>query len=142
MNYNIPLDSFDVMMPREMRSYLRSYGYNFSKKACDAAVNEMKRFNSATGKIDRIEPLQKDQVEELLKRYNVVLEHNEGHNFVYVANMIRADYWKSSINDETSMVRMIKDIIDDPDNEGGNVFRKWLADCDAKGTVVDWADLI
>lgn len=136
------LDIFAIDMPKQMRSYLRSYGYNFNKKACDFAVSRMKRLNPATGKKEPIEGMTKDMVEELLKKQNVKLEHNEGHNFVYVANMIKADFWKSSVDDEAHMAKMIKDIIDDPDNEGGNVFRKWLADADAVGMVVDWDEIL
>lgn len=137
-----PLDIFAIDMPREMRSYLRSYGYNFNRKACDFAVKRMKRLNPATGKKEPIEPLDKETVEEMLKRQGIKLEHNEGHNFVYLANMIRTDYWKSSIEDEAHMAKMIKDIIDDPDNPGGNLFRKWLADADALGFVIDWEELL
>lgn len=139
---NMPLDMYDIYMPPGMRSYQRAYGMNFNKKACDFAVKEMKRLNPATGKKERIEPMTKEQVEDLLQKYNVKLEHNKGHNFVFVANMIKADYWKSSIDDEQHLAKMVKDIIDDTDNPGGNVFRKWLADCDAKEIVVDWEELL
>lgn len=137
-----PLDIFDIEIPREMRSYLRSYGFNFNRKACDYAISRMKRLNPATGKRESIEAMNKESVEELLKKNNIKLDHNEGHNFVYAANMIKADYWKSSVKDEATMAQMIKDIIDDPDNEGGNIFRHWLTDCDAKGHIVDWEELL
>ena len=73
-----PLDIFTIDMPREMRSYLRSYGFNFNKKACDIAVKAMRRLNPATGKKEPIDPLSKEQVEELLQKHNIKLEHNEG----------------------------------------------------------------
>ncbi len=129
-------------MPKGMRSYLRSYGYNFNRKACEFAVKKMRRLNPATGKKEPIDAMGKEQVEELLQKHNIKLEHNEGHNFVYAANMVRADYWKSSIKDEAGMAQMIKDIIDDTDNPGGNLFRKFLADADAKGMVIDWEDIL
>lgn len=138
----IPLDLFEIELPKSMRSYLRSYGYNFNRKACDFAISKMKRFNSATGKKEAIEPTNKEQVEELLHKNNIRLENNEGYNFVYVANSAKADYWKSSIEDEKHLATFVKDVIDDPDNIGGNVFRKWLVDCDAKGCVIDWDDLL
>lgn len=138
----IPLDSFEIDMPRKMRSYLRSYGYNFNRRACEFAVKNMRRMNPATGKKEQIEPLTKDAVEEMLKKQGIRLEHNEGHNFVYAANMIKADFWKSSVEDEAHMAKMIKDIIDDPDNPGGNLFRKWLADADALGFVIDWEEIL
>ncbi len=137
-----PLDMFEIEMPSGMRSYLRSYGYNFNRKACDFSVKRMKRFNPATGKKELIEPMSKEQVEELLQRHNIKLDHNEGYNFVYVANAAKADYWKSCIEDEKHLAMFIKDVIDDADNKGGNVFRKWLADCDAKGTLIDWEDIL
>lgn len=137
-----PLDMFEIELPKSMRSYLRSYGYNFNRKACDFAVGKMKRLNPATGKQEAIEAMTKAEVEELLKKNNVKLEHNEGYNFVYVANSAKADYWKSSIEDEKHLSAFIRDVVDDPDNPGGNVFRKFLVDCDAKGCVIDWEDLL
>lgn len=139
---SIALDTYELDLPREMRSYLRAYGYNFNKKACEYAVKNMRRINPATGKKEPIEYMTKDAVEELLKKHNIKLDNNEGHNFVYAANMIKADYWKSSIEDEAHMVKMIKDIIDDPDMPGGNLFRKWLVDNDAKGLGVDWSEIL
>lgn len=137
-----PLDLFSIDMPRGMRSYLRSYGYNFNKKSCELAVKGMSRISPATGKKEPIEPMTKEQVEALLEKHGVKVENNEGHNFVYAANMIRADFWKSSIEDEQHFARMVKDIIDDPDNPGGNLFRRWLADADAKGSVIDWDEIL
>lgn len=137
-----PLDIFVIEMPPGMRSYLRAYGWAFNRKACDFAVSKMKRINAATGKREAIEPLSKEQCEELLKKHSITLEHNEGHNFVYIMNMIRSDYWKSSIDDEAHMAKMTKDIIDDVDLPGGAVFRKWLGACDEKGTLIDWDELL
>ncbi len=137
-----PLDIFAIDMPREMRSYLRSYGYNFNKKACEFAVKHMKRLNPATGKTEPVDYMNKEVVEELLKKQGIKLEYNEGHNFVYAANMIKADYWKSSVEDEAHMTKMIKDIIDDPDMPGGNLFRRWLADADASGMLIDWDEIL
>ena len=137
-----PLDLFDIEIPSGMRAYLRAYGYNFNKKACEFAVARMKRMNPATGKLENAEYMDKDAVEDLMKKHGIVLEHNEGHNFVYAANMVKADFWKSSIEDEAHLAKMVKDIIDDADNEGGNLFRRWLADADANGFVIDWDEIL
>lgn len=138
-----PLDIYeDIYLPIEMRSYLRANGYNFSKKACEFAVSKMRRKNPATGKDEPIEFKKKEEVEEILKKYNIKLEHDNGYNGTYVYHMGMADYFKSSITDEQHLAMYVKDVVDDLDNEGGNVFRKWLADCDAKGVVVDWADIL
>jgi hypothetical protein len=81
-------------------------------------------------------------VEELLAKHNIKLEHNTGYDFVYVANMGKADYLKSSIPDEQHIALYVKDVIDDPDNEGGNVFRKYYVDCIAKGEPLEWDDIL
>lgn len=98
--------------------------------------------NSATGKLETIEPYSKSQAEEFLTKHGVKLEHNTGYDFVYVLNMCRCDYLKSGVPDEANMALFVKSAIDDPDNPGGNWFRKWLVDCDAKGEPVDWEDII
>lgn len=71
-----------------------------------------------------------------------VIHANEGHNFVYLANYIKAKYWKSSIEDEAHMAKMVKDIIDNADCPGGCIFRKWLSECDETGTLIDWDEIL
>lgn len=139
---NIELDIYDDYRPKAMTAYLSTYGWNFNKKACEEAVKDMRKLNPATGKKERIEPMTKEKVDELLARYNVKLEHNKGYNAVYTANMGLSDYYKSSIPDEQHLALYVKDVIDDPDNEGGNVFRKYYADCVAKGEPIEWEDLL
>lgn len=136
------LDSFEIIMPAEMRSYLRNFGWNFNKKACEFAVSKMRRKNPATGKDEPIEFKKKEEVEEILKRYNIKLEHDNGYNGVYAYHMGYSDYFKSSITDEQHLAMYVKDVIDDVDLPSGNVFRKWLANADAKGMVIDWADIL
>lgn len=137
------LDTYDMdFVPKAMRAYLRNYGYSFSKKAAEYAVSLMKKYNPVTKKKEVIEPWSKEQVEELLKKYSVTLENNVGYNHVYVANMLRADMFKSSIPDEQHLALGVKDIIDDPDTDVGNVFRKWLVSMDGNGEPVEWSELI
>lgn len=137
----IPLDLYETM-PREQRSYLMNYGWSFNRRACMYAIKEMKRINPASGKKEPIDMKSKEEVEEILKRNNIKLEHNRGYNFVYVYHMAMADYYKSSLPDEQHVAMFVKDVIDDIDNPGGNVFRKWYADTIAKGEPVEWADLL
>lgn len=100
----------------------------------------MKRLNSATGKKEAIEPYTKSQAEEFLTKHGVKLEHNNGYDFVYVLNMCRCDYLRSGVPDEANMALFVKSAIDNPDNAGGNWFRKFLVDLDAKGIGADWDD--
>lgn len=133
-----PLDIYDDY-PKAMKNYLQYYGWNFNKKACDFATSRMWRKGSDDKK-EKIKPLSKEEIDEMLTKHGVKVEHNEGYNYVFVANMGKADYPKS-IPDEMHLAWYIKEVIDDPDNEGGNVFRKWYADMVGKGEMIDWEDL-
>lgn len=137
----IPLDMYEDM-PREMRAYLRNYGFSFSKRACEYAVSRMRKMNTATGKSEKIEPYSKDKVEEMLAKHGVKLENNIGYNFVYIFHMILADYWKSSVTDEEHLCKMVKDIIDDVDDNPDNVFRRWIISMDGNGEPIDWEELL
>lgn len=130
------------MMPPAMKSYLRNYGYSFSKKACEFAVSLMERENKATGKTEKIEPYTKEKTEELMTKFGVTLKHNVGYNFVYVMNMSFADYWKESIDDEQHLVKHVRAIIDDVDDNPDNVFRMWIAKMDGNGIPIPWEDIM
>lgn len=128
-------------MPRAMKSYLRHNGWHFSKNACNLAVTRMRRYNQSTGKMEPVEAIGKDEVEDILKRNGIKLENAAGYDHVYVANMIRADFWRSSIEDEQHMARMIKDFIDDKDQGDGFIFARWYSDMIRAGIPVEWEDM-
>ena len=136
-----PLDIYDEM-PREMRSYLQHNGWHFNKKACMYAVDMMKKKSPASGKLEKIEPYTKEQVEDMLKKYNVTIEDTSNYDFVFVANMGKADYLKSSIPDEQHLALYVKDVLDDPDAGDGVTMRRWYATMVANGTGVDWEDIL
>lgn len=135
------LDVYDIF-PEEMRRYISNYGFHFSKKACDFAVSLMRRKSPATGKLEPIEPWSKEEVENLLKRNSVTLEHNTLYDFVYVANMCKADFYKSSIEDERHIALYVKDVIDDIDASNESTFRCWLAKMVGNGEPIEWYDFI
>ena len=139
--YREPLDTYD-RLPEEMVDYLRHNGWHFNKKACDYAVKKMKKRNAATNKLERIEPWTKDEVDELLKKNSVTLENNVGHDYVYVANMAKADFYKSSLTSEASVAQFIKDAIDDADAPDGAWFAKWYACMVRGGEMVEWEELL
>lgn len=128
-------------MPDEMKAYLRHNGWHFNKKACDMAVSQMRK-KGASGKMEKIDPYQKEQVDELLKKNGVELENDMGYDHVYVANMIKADFWKSSVDDEKHLSLMVKDIVDDPDQADGFIMRRWYADMVGAGIPVMWDDIL
>lgn len=138
-----PLDTFEMeFMPMEMKAYLRNNGFAFSKKACEFAVGLLRKENPATKKEEKIEPWTKDQVEDLLKKYNIVLENNVGYNHVYAANMLKADKFKSSIPDEQHLAMGVKDIIDDVDASPRLLFKQWVTHMDDSGIPIPWEDLL
>ena len=135
------LDIYDDF-PMDMKSYLRNNGWNFNKKACEYAVGLMKKMNNSTKKLEPIEPYTKEQVDEMLKKYNITLEHNVGHNYVYVANMLKADKFKSSIPDEQHLAKGIKDVIDDADASPRLVFKQWITHMDDSGIPIEWESIL
>lgn len=124
--------------PEGMINYLRYNGPHFNEKLCKFAVGKMtKKIN---GKEVPITPFSKKEVDLMLENYGIVLEHNELRDYIYVANMCKADFLGHSIEDNLHVARYIKDVIDDDDAYDGIVFNRWLADMARKGEPIDWDD--
>lgn len=136
-----PLDIYDDI-PRDMRKYLQHNGWHFNKKACMYAVDMMKKKSPVSGKLEKIEPYTKEQVEDMLKKNSVTIEDTSNYDFVFVANMGKADYFKSSIPDEQHLALYVKDVLDDPDAGDGVTMRRWYATMVANGVGVDWEELL
>lgn len=122
-----------------MRTYLDNYGWHFNNKALVYALERMHRTTS--GKAEEHEPMTKDAVIELLKRYSIDLGR-VSNDVVYLANYAMAKFNTSSIADEAHLVKYIKDVVGDPDCPGGNVFARWYADMRSMGEPVDWDELL
>lgn len=137
-----PLDSYSKDRPEEMDIYLSHNGWHFNKKMCELAVSKMCKRNPASKQIEPIEPYTKDQVDALLAKYSVKLENNIGYDYVYVANMCKADFLKSSIIDESHLAIYIKDVIDDVDAPDGTTMRRWYATMVAAGQPIEWSDML
>lgn len=135
------LDMYDER-PREMTAYLRNYGWHFNKKMCEFAVSLMKKVNPSTGKKERIEPLTKQKVDDLLSTYGVKLENNVLYDYIYVANMCKADLFKSSVPDEAHLALYIKDVIDDVDAPDGTTMRRWYATMMGGGEPIEWEEML
>lgn len=123
-----------------MREYLATYGWHFSKKMCEWAISRMKV--EKNGKPEKLEAMKRDEVEELLKKLAVKLENDKGYDAVYVANMAKADYFKSSIPDEAHLAMFVKDYIDDVDSYPGLPFTRFYADCIGSGTPIMWEQML
>lgn len=138
----VPLDIYDEDLPEGMKVYLRHYGFHFTRKACDFAIGLMRKKNMATGKVEKVEKLTKEQVDAMLTKYGIVLENNVDYDYVYLANFAKTVLFKSSIADEQHLAMYVKDIIDDPYLGDGEVMRKWDAEMTSRGIPVEWEDIL
>ena len=120
---------------------LSSYGWHFSKKMCDWAVSRMYK-KDERGNRTYIQELSKDYIDSLLTNYGVKLKENKGYDYVYVANMCKADFYESSIKDEEKLAYCINDYIDDGDAYEGMPFTRFYADCIGSGTPIILEDMI
>lgn len=137
-----PLDLYDYeLTPPAMKAYLRNYGFNFSKKACEYAVSLMEKINTATGMPEKIEAWSKEKVEECFKKNNIAIKGQITYNHVYVFNMALADYPKS-IPNETARCLFVKETIEDVDANPDNIFRKWIISMDGNGIPIYWEELL
>ena len=139
--YRIPLDTYD-MKPKGMLAYLRYNGWHFNKGLCEWAIRQRRSMNKTTAKLERIDPIEKDTVMELLKANSITLDTTNIYDAVYVANMAKADFYKSSLKDEASLAMYIKDVVEDPDQEDGFIFNRFYADCMHNGVGIPWEDVL
>lgn len=135
------LDIYDDF-PREMKNYLRHNGWHFNKKACEWAVSLMEKMNVTTKSMEKIEPWKKEDVDALLKKHSITLSYNTGYDYVYVANMCKADFLGESVPDEAHAAKYVKNVIDDADAGEGTVMREWYAKMVSKGIPVDWEEIL
>lgn len=96
------------------------------------------KFNAS----NKIHPYDKDQVEALMKQFNVELKNDVEYNKVYVLNMVRADYMGSSIVNEQYACMFVKDYLDDIDGSPTRALDEYYAKCIACGAPFSWEDYI
>ena len=127
------LDMYDDL-PKSMRKYLMHNGWHFNKSLCDFAISLMRKHGK------KLDPISKENVDKLLEQHKIELNNNVGYDYVFVANMCKADYYGSSITDDRHVALYIKDTIDDEDAADGTTMRRWYATMVANGIMVDWDD--
>ena len=134
------LDSFG-RLPSGMREYVENYGWHFSKRMHDWAVSKM-RVRDEAGKEKKLEPWSREEVEEMLRKNNITVEHDRGYDVCYVANMLKADFFKKSLTDEAHLALHVKLYLDDIDGDPCRAFDEFLATCIGKGMPINWEDMI
>ena len=85
-----------------------------------------------------LKPISKEQVDKLLTQYNIHLQSNKGYDYIFIANMCKADYYGSSIEDDKHFALYIKDSIDDEDIADGTILKRWIATMKSKDIEIDW----
>lgn len=135
------LDIYDDM-PTSMKKYISNYGWHFNKKAYEYALSYMRAYNKTTNKNEQVVGYTKENVDRLLKQYNVSLDNQIMYDYVYVATMCKADYLGKSIPNEQHLVMFIKDTVDDVDASDETTFRRWLATMIGNGIPIDWNELV
>lgn len=136
-----PLDSYDKRPP-EMENYLRHFGWHMNKKLAEFAISKMRKLNPATNKMEKLDTVSKDKIDETMKKYGVVLKYNELHDYVYVYHMAMADFYKSSLPTEEAVCKFVADYVDDPDQVDGFIFNRWYADMAHAGIPIEWSEML
>ena len=122
---------------KSYKKYQRLFGPHFTKELCKFAVSMMEDENGP------ITPLTKQEVESKLNQCGIQLKYNKLYDFVYVANMCKADFLGSAIpNDDQHLCEYIKRVIDDPDGYDGQVFNRWISDVEGMHIPVDWSEFV
>lgn len=122
---------------KSYKRYQRLFGPHFTKDLCDFAVSMMEDNNGP------ITPFTKKDIEEKLQSVGIKLEYNKLYDFVYVANMCKADFLGNAVpNDNQHLCQYIKRVIDDPDGYDGQVFNRWLSDIQGMHIPVDWSEFV
>lgn len=134
------LDIYDEL-PEDMIQYLRYNGRHFNRKLVKFAISLMK-VRDSNGAEMPVDEITKDELDRMLEHYNIKIDNNQGYDYVYVANMCKADFLGSSIVDEAHLCLYVKDVIDDIDGYDGIVFNRWYADMCRNGIVINWYDVL
>ena len=134
------LTAYEII-PEDLSIYLSHNGPHFNKKCCDFAVSLMYKTDDK-GEETEIKTFSKQEVEEILKTYNVKVKYAQLEDITYVANMCNADYFESSVPTKKHLALYIKETIDDPDGCEGLVFNRWISDMKWLGVAIPWDEFL
>ena len=129
-------------LPEDLYRYVSQYGTHFNAKLCKWAVSRMYVKDDATGKEKKLEPWSIDEVEEMLKKNGIEIKNAQGYDAAYVANMLKADFFKKSLPDESKLCLHMKLYMDDIDGDPCRAFDEFYATCIGKGTVIPWERMV
>jgi len=120
-----------------MEEYLGDYGFHFNKPLFEFATKMMR---DRSGK--PLEVWSKEKTEKVLQENGVKLKNNVGHDAAYVINMARADYWGSSLFDESHLALFVRDYLDDGDGSPTRAFDEFYIKTVALGIPIFWDEML
>ena len=123
--------------PTGLEKYLSMYGWHFSKKLCNFAVSNMRKDRG-----EKIAPITKEALDLLLAKNGIELDNKFGYDYVFVANMCKADYLGSSVPDDAHLAKFVKDFVDDYDGYNELPMTRFYADTIGKGIPIIWEDML
>lgn len=139
----LPLDIYEMfIMPKDQIAYLAAENWHFNESAYRFAAEQMYKRNQQSGKDEKLPIYTKKEVDDLLKKYNVTIENKGNYDYVYAAQMCRADFFGRSVEGESKLCLFIKDYCDDEDQADGFILRRWVADMNGKGESIDWLSFL
>ena len=97
-------------------------------------------YKEKNGEIEKVPVFTKEEVDALLKKYNVEVKEKGNYDYVYAAQKCRADYLGESVPDEQRQALYVKNKCDDVDAPEGLIFREWCVRMEALGESVDWEE--
>lgn len=118
-----------------MEGYISKHGCHFNDKLADLAIEYIKE------KHPGFVPWKSTEVDQVLKEFNIVLNNNKGHDYVYVANMCKDRYFGKSIPTKEYVAKFIRDEIDGIGAYEGSVFNRWYADMRKLNHQIAWKDM-
>ena len=137
---SFPLDYMDDF-PKAMRRYLKYYGWHFNKAAYDFAASLMWK-QGPDGKKQRVAPLSKQEVDDLLKENGITLEYTGNYVYVYWAMQCRADLLPDDIEDARHQALYVERMTEDADTTDEAAFRCFYIKAVGSGTPVPFEDFL
>lgn len=93
-------------------------------------------WKETNGKKEATKLIPKENIQQLMKTYNITIENDIGYDIVYVYHMAKTDFLGSSLLDERMVLKYVKDYVDDPDGYDGLPMTRFYADCIGSGTPI------
>ena len=136
------MKNFLYIVGEEEANYMDKYKGHFSKKMAEWAISMMETKDATTGKMKPITPYSLEEVEDMIKPYKAEIGDECIYDAWYLANMVKADYLGSSIEDKAHVAKYVKDTLGDPDGCSEMVLACFRAKCDVNGVPIYWERMI